>query len=131
MPVINCQHLEKTFGPKNILTDVTLTIRSGERVGLVGNNGCGKSTLGKILAGEVEAESGEIAKKRGARVAYLSQEPSFPAGATARDVILGALEEWGAAKRAYDEATAALESGEGDLDSWIHRQSDAAADIER
>ncbi len=131
MPVINCQHLEKTFGPKTILSDVTLTIRSGERVGLVGNNGSGKSTLGRILAGEVETESGEISKKRGARVAYLSQEPRFPEGATPRDVILGALEDWGAAKRAYDEATAALESGEDDADLWIHRQSDAAVEIER
>ncbi|MFT3838089.1 MAG: ABC-F family ATP-binding cassette domain-containing protein [Myxococcaceae bacterium] len=71
-----------TFGPRTIFDRVELVIEEGERVGLVGVNGCGKSTLMRILAKEVTPDTGTLQLKRGARVTFLPQEPAFPAGAT-------------------------------------------------
>ncbi len=132
MPVIDCRELLKTYGDRTILAGVTLTIRRGERVGLVGDSGCGKSTLGRVLCGVEPVDGGEIFQRRAARIEILEQEPRLPSGQTVRDVVLGSLVEWSAAKRRYDELTAALSgvSGRG-LDDLIHRQAAAGEEVER
>ncbi len=70
------------FGSRTVFEDLTLTVEEGERVGLVGINGSGKSSLMKMLARELVPDSGELMLRRGARVEYLPQEPTFPEGAT-------------------------------------------------
>jgi ATP-binding cassette subfamily F protein uup len=65
-----------------VLDGLTLTIEEGERVGLVGVNGSGKSSLMRILARAAEPDRGEVQLRRGASVTYLPQEPEFPEGAT-------------------------------------------------
>jgi ATP-binding cassette subfamily F protein uup len=73
-------------GPERaVLEDLFLTISSGERIGVVGINGTGKSALLKIIAGELEPDSGDIRRSRGVRVSFLEQIPVLPAG-TVRDV---------------------------------------------
>jgi ATP-binding cassette subfamily F protein uup len=89
--ILDVQHLQKAFGARQILSDVTVSIRRGERVGLVGLNGSGKSTFAKILAGIEGADGGEMALRRGARVAYLAQTPTFDPQRTALDEVLPAL----------------------------------------
>ncbi len=91
MTVLDVQHLQKAFGARQVLSDVTVSIRRGERVGLVGLNGCGKSTFAKILAGIEAADGGEIALRRDSTVAYLAQTPTFDSDSTALDVVLPAL----------------------------------------
>jgi ATP-binding cassette subfamily F protein uup len=71
---VNVDGLEISFGEQLILDKAEITIHEGEAVGLVGRNGCGKSTFLKILAGEEKADSGNLSFKRGIRVGYLSQE---------------------------------------------------------
>ena len=66
MPVVDCRELFKTYGDRTILAGVTLTIRRGERVGLVGDSGCGKSTLGRVLGAVEGYDGGEISRRRGA-----------------------------------------------------------------
>ena len=66
MPVIDATGLEKSYGPRSVLGGVDLTLRRGERVGLVGLNGSGKSTLGRILAGLEVPDGGQVARRRGA-----------------------------------------------------------------
>jgi len=90
--VLDIQHLQKAFGARQILSDVTVSIRRGERVGLVGLNGSGKSTFAKILAGIESADGGEMALRRGARVAYLAQTPVFDPKRSALDEVLPGLE---------------------------------------
>lgn len=132
MPVIDCRDLVKTYADRTILAGVTLTIRRGERVGLVGDSGCGKSTLGRILAGIETLDGGAISRRRGARVGVLEQEPKFEPGQTVRDIVLGSLVEWSAAKASYDQLTHALSSAsESEMDDLIHRQSTAGEDVER
>src|SRR5664279_4795190 len=72
--LISANGLALAFGAAPLLEEVTLTVAPGEKVGLVGRNGCGKTSLFKILAGESEADSGEISRRRGLRVGYLPQE---------------------------------------------------------
>ncbi len=65
------------YGEKHLLDHVELTISDGDRVGIVGRNGAGKSTLLRLLAGQEEADQGEIARRRGLTVAYLPQTPEL------------------------------------------------------
>ncbi len=103
MPVLDAQRLSKSFGERPLLKDATLTIVSGERVGLVGKNGTGKSTLARMLAGLEPLDGGEIALRRGASVRYLAQAPSFDPTCTPRELVSEGLASWARAKARYDE----------------------------
>ncbi len=131
MPVIDCRELHKSYGDRTILDSVTFTIRSGERVGLVGKSGSGKSTTARILAGLEEADRGNIARRRGATFDYLDQEPQLPSGKTAGEVVLASLEEWNEARRRYDELTDLISSAPENLDALIHDQATASETLER
>jgi ATP-binding cassette subfamily F protein uup len=131
MPVIDSTNLTKSFSDRTILRDVTLTIRTGEKVGLVGDNGSGKSTLGRVLAGEIELDGGEIALRRGASIGYLAQEPELPAGQSISEVVLSSLKEWNAAKRRYDELTATLADASDDFERLAAEQAAAGETVER
>ena len=65
MPVLTLSHVHKAFGPQIVLDDVSLTVRRGARLGLIGRNGEGKSTLLKLIAGQVEADAGELTLRSG------------------------------------------------------------------
>ncbi len=72
--LLSAKDLKLAYGNQVLLKGVSLTVAPGEKVGLVGRNGCGKTSLFKILAKETEADSGEISLRRGVRVGYLPQE---------------------------------------------------------
>jgi ATP-binding cassette subfamily F protein uup len=80
--LLHASSIGLAFGSRTVLDGLTLTIEEGERVGLVGVNGSGKSSLLRILARVAEPDRGEVQLRRGASVAYLPQEPQFPDGAT-------------------------------------------------
>jgi ATP-binding cassette subfamily F protein uup len=133
LSILDARGLKKAFGPQVLLEDVSLTIEEGERVGLVGRNGCGKSTLAKILAEDEPADGGSIAKKRGARVGYLAQTPRLDPARTAWDEACAGLARWNERKAEYDAATAELSKGALDerrTEALLHAQSDALAQIE-
>lgn len=131
MTVLSAHDLTKSFGPQVVLDRVSVSIEPGERVGLVGVNGSGKSTLARILAGVQAPDGGSVARRRGAEVAYLAQEHAFAPDETPRTVVLSGLRAWAEAKARYDEASAALATGAGDLDALLEAQAAAAADVER
>ena len=82
MNILNIEHVSKLFGEKTIFDDVSFGIQEGDKIGIIGINGTGKTTLLRMIAGVEEPDSGQIIKQNGIRLAYLSQHPSFPEGAT-------------------------------------------------
>ncbi|MGA2787183.1 MAG: ABC-F family ATP-binding cassette domain-containing protein [Verrucomicrobiota bacterium] len=80
--------LSKTFGGRQLFDDVSLTLLSGERVGLVGPNGAGKSTLLKIILGHEQPDAGEVTFIRGTRFGYLPQESESVGNETVLDIAV-------------------------------------------
>lgn len=130
-PVVSARDLSVSYGDKVVLEGVSLSIHRGERVGLVGANGCGKSTFARIVAGLSPADAGEVSRARDMRVAYLPQTPHLEPDLTARQTVLGGLSDWQGALQTYEATSEALARGQGDLDALLARQGAAAAEVER
>lgn len=84
-PVLDVQNLTKRFGAKVLFEDISFSIAEGQRVGLIAQNGTGKSTLLAILMGEEGKDGGEVIYRNGLRVAYLVQSPHFDPKETVLD----------------------------------------------
>ncbi len=94
MALLNLKNLHHSYGGPTLLDGVDLQIELGERIGLIGRNGCGKSTLMKIIQGDVVPESGEISKQRDLRVRSLGQDvPSDLQGSVESYLRSSALED--------------------------------------
>lgn len=78
MNILNIEHISKIYGEKVIFDDVSLGIHSGDKIGVIGVNGTGKTTLLKIIAKINEPDKGQIICGNGIRVSYLPQNPEFP-----------------------------------------------------
>ena len=89
MPILSVQNILLRFGGPPLLDNVSFDIEAGDRICLVGRNGEGKSTLLKVLSGEMEANSGEIVKKTGLRVSRMIQEIPAHLDGTVRDIVMG------------------------------------------
>jgi ATP-binding cassette subfamily F protein uup len=89
MPILSVQNILLRFGGPPLLDNVSFDIEAGDRICLVGRNGEGKSTLLKVLTGEMETNSGEIVKKSGLRVSRMIQEIPAHLDGTVRDIVLG------------------------------------------
>lgn len=77
MSVINVEHISKLYGDKLVLEDLSCSIDEGDKIGIIGINGTGKSTLLRIIAGEEEADEGKIIFSNGLTVGWLGQNPEF------------------------------------------------------
>jgi len=96
-PLLSANDLVLAYGSDRLLEAVTLSVAPGEKVGLVGRNGSGKTSLLKILAGQQSADAGEVSRRRGLRIGYLPQEFELEGARTVRENIeVGAsdLLEW-------------------------------------
>ena len=96
MNILNIEHVSKIFGEKRIFDDVSYGIHEGDKIGIIGINGTGKTTLLKIIAGIEEPDEGQVIKQNGLRITYLPQNPEFPEGATVLSYVVdGKLQqEW-------------------------------------
>ncbi|MEO5668838.1 MAG: ABC-F family ATP-binding cassette domain-containing protein [Bdellovibrionota bacterium] len=103
--LVNGHDLSKGFSGRHLFDGLAFGIADGERIGLIGPNGAGKSTLLKMILGSEKPDSGNIARKQGLRVAYLSQTPELNPDATILETILeGALDpyDWESTARALE-----------------------------
>ncbi len=89
--LFNCQSLRKAFNTRLLFQDLSLSIFSGDRIGLIGPNGSGKSTLLKILAGVEKADEGVLSPRRNLRIAYVPQSCEFP-DESPKSILVKALE---------------------------------------
>ncbi len=103
MPLLSLTHIAIAFGHHALLKDASFQLDNGERVGLLGRNGEGKSTLMKIIAGNIPPDHGDIWRQPGLRLAWLEQAPDLPVDATIYDAVAGGLGELGAWLSRYHE----------------------------
>lgn len=92
-PLLSINGISLTHGVDPVFDHLELHIRAQDRLCLLGRNGCGKSTLMKVIAGQIDVDSGDLWWQPGARVAYLPQEPDGSGYDTLYDYILGGLPE--------------------------------------
>lgn len=96
MSVINIEHISKLYGDRMVLDDLSCSVDAGDKIGIIGVNGTGKSTLLRMIAGDEEPDSGTIIFSRGMTVGWLPQNPDFPGkGSVLSYVCEGAGEDYG------------------------------------
>ncbi|OLR63741.1 zinc/iron permease [Anaerostipes sp. 992a] len=99
MNILTVQQATKGYGDRILFENITLGLNKGDKVGIIGINGTGKSTLLKIIAGIEEADSGNVVMAKNTTISYLPQNPIFPKGETIlRYVMDGNFEKEGEAK---------------------------------
>ena len=101
--MLNIHNLSVSFGGTYLFEEVTFRLGAGDRVGLVGKNGAGKSTMLKILAGDFKPDSGQIATEKEVRIGFLRQDIDFEQGRTVLDEAYQAFEEIKRAELKIDE----------------------------
>ena len=82
MNIINFEHISKVFGEKTIFAEASVGIQEGDKIGIIGMNGTGKTTFLKMAAGLEVPDHGQIVKQNGLKIAYLCEDPEVPKGAT-------------------------------------------------
>ena len=88
MNLLTAEHLKKSYTERLLFDDVAFSIGEGDKIGLIGINGTGKSTLLKIVAGLEEPDEGTVVKGRNLYIRYLPQNPEFEAGRTVLDCVI-------------------------------------------
>lgn len=120
MPLLKLDKVDLHFGTQVLLDGVELTIRRGDKLGLLGRNGAGKTTLLKILAGEINPDSGERWLRPGVRLARLEQTLPNADEATVYELVAGGLEEAGELLNQYHELL--LAGNDVDIDALARVQ---------
>lgn len=132
--MLRLDRISKIFPQGEPLSEVSWEVKPGERVGLVGANGTGKTTQFKIIMGEVEASSGEVFKPKDAKIAYLTQEFEIDPNNTVRDELLCAFTEAHQVKAALNVVHHQLENAEGvspeELDKLIRKMDRLHSEFE-
>lgn len=93
MNILNIEHISKVFGNKTIFDDASVGLAQGDKAGIVGINGTGKTTLLRMVAGLETPMTGQVVMSNGIRLAYLPQNPDFPEGATVASYALSGNSE--------------------------------------
>jgi len=122
-------HIDKAYGPQVLLDGVSLSVGRGVRIGLIGRNGEGKSTLLKIMSGEVECDAGQVTLRSGITVAYLPQAPHFDAGQSVFHVVAEGLGTVAQTLEDYHNALHALETDSSDR--LLKKIDELQAELER
>nr|MDQ2698000.1 ATP-binding cassette domain-containing protein [Actinomycetota bacterium] len=91
--LLGAERLHLEFPTRTVFDEVTLGIDEGDRVGVVGRNGDGKSTLLKLLAGRIEPDAGRVTRRRGIRIGMLDQADVVDPGKTVAESVVGGIEE--------------------------------------
>ncbi len=130
--MLQAREITKWFGDLKVLDRINFTLNRGDRAGLIGPNGCGKTTLLRILAGQMAADRGSVQLARSAlRIGYLPQALEFAAGATVGDVLRAAYGEREAAETRLTRLAEAVAGAQGaHLDAALAEYDRALAEFQ-
>ncbi|HCU00027.1 MAG TPA: ABC transporter ATP-binding protein, partial [Methylococcaceae bacterium] len=109
MPLLRLSDISIAFGTHALLKHADFQLDAGERVGLLGRNGEGKSTLMKIIAGDIYADDGDIWREPELKLAWLAQSPNLPEDATIYDAVAGGLGNLGNIISRYHELSLTMD----------------------
>ena len=104
MNYLSIKDLSKSYGEKILFEEISLGLHKGEKTALIANNGTGKSTLLKIIAGKEEADGGEVVVRNGIKIGYLPQQPVFDESLTINELITGSHSDVLAVIEEYNQA---------------------------
>jgi ATP-binding cassette subfamily F protein 3 len=131
MPVVSVANVRHGFGTTIVLEGATVSIEPGEKVGLVGRNGGGKSTLMKLIAGIWQPDFGSVSLARGTRVGYLSQDPRLEPTDTLRHAAARAFERLDQLHREMELIYEDMAKPDADIDALMKRQVKIEEEMER
>ncbi|HEX3028235.1 MAG TPA: ABC-F family ATP-binding cassette domain-containing protein [Clostridia bacterium] len=114
MSILTAESISKSYSEKILFNEISFSINEGEKIGVIGVNGTGKSTLLKVIAGAENADSGEILKVNGLNVEYLPQNPNFDDEATVLQQVFKGNSELMKTLREYTEALQTSQNNTGD-----------------
>jgi macrolide transport system ATP-binding/permease protein len=129
--LLNVEQISKAYGENQVLNGVSFSLGEGQKLGLVGANGVGKSTLLKIIAGEVEADSGRVTVTSGARLGYLPQTLNDADAMSVDGLIMASLSELVQLEARLRELEYLMARANGDLDAILADYGLAAEQFER
>jgi len=125
MSLISLADVTKDLGGKKVLDGITVEIHDGERIGLIGRNGCGKTSLLRTITGDLEPDAGTVQKKKSLRVGYLPQRPHVPRGVTTWEAALEPFAELRRIEGELERVGHAMDGATGaELESLVERQSE-------
>ncbi len=128
--VFTLRNVRKAHGDKVVLDNVTLSFLHGAKIGVVGPNGTGKSSLLKIMAGLDHANNGDALLDPGATVGMLQQEPPLTEGTTVLENVQEAVGEILAKKQRFDEVSEAMGDPDADFDALMKEMGDLQEDLD-
>ncbi len=131
MPLATLDGACLAFGHVALLDHADLVIERGERIGLIGRNGTGKSSLLKIVAGEVPLDDGKVWREPGLKFALVAQEPLLDAETTVFDAVAAGLGAQTALLHEYHEISHKLAEEGGDHDALLERMQELQTEFER
>ncbi len=119
MILLNAENITKSYNERPLLQSISLAIDQGDKIGVIGVNGTGKSTLLKIIAGAQEAEQGQVTLGRGVRINYLSQNPVFQQEATILQQVLSGVSSLEREAKSYKAKSILTKLGFTDLEQQV------------
>lgn len=123
MSYIRFEKISKAYNGIPVLKEIDFRVESGDKIGLIGRNGTGKSTLFRIITGEVSADEGQIDKMKRVRIAALAQLPDVPAEKTLHDIVLEHFHEFLALEQQLEDMENRIGEGEDNvLEEYGHLQ---------
>jgi ATP-binding cassette subfamily F protein uup len=122
MAVISLSSAQLAFGHVALLDHAEFSLETTERVGLIGRNGTGKSSLLKVISGKFKLDDGLLVQQQGLKIAYVEQEPTFDPSMSVFDAVAAGMGEQAAMLAEYEELTGQF--GQGDDDALMDRMHD-------
>lgn len=130
MPLLTLEKVSLAFGHHTLLDQVDLQLDFGERIGLIGRNGGGKSSLLRILAGEIKSDDGKVWRAPALKLAYVPQEPELDPALTVFQEVSKGLGAVSQVLFDYHEVSHALSDGAGDTEALLSRLQDLQGELE-
>ena len=131
MPVLSVSKLSMSFGERELFRDLSFEVENTDKIGFIGRNGVGKTTLFKLIRGTLEPTAGVIASERGLVIGYMEQHACSVGDRSIYDELESVFDDLKEMEKEIEDLTARIDSGDGELSALITRQTELIERFER